>query len=60
MILTLKEYEGLTGPVSFDETGRRKNYKINIYQVELNKPFTRVNHFNNIIEKINCKINYFI
>ena len=35
-------YVGLTGPVSFDKFGRRKNFTIGIYKTEMNKELTKV------------------
>lgn len=35
-------FTGLTGPVSFDENGYRKNYEIHVSRVGLNQPPLRV------------------
>ena len=35
-------FEGLTGPISFDEQGRRANYSIGIYRIALNMPLAKV------------------
>eukprot|EP00105_Crassostrea_gigas_P020120 XP_011438820.1 PREDICTED: glutamate receptor 2 [Crassostrea gigas] len=36
------EFNGLTGPVSFDENGYRKNYEIHVSRVGLNQPPLRI------------------
>lgn len=38
----MQPFEGLTGPISFDSTGRRTNYTIDIYRVALNMPIAKV------------------
>ena len=35
-------YNGLTGPISFDSTGKRTNFTIGVYKVELNSPLKKV------------------
>ena len=41
-----KAYEGITGPLSFDSTGKRNNYKIDVYRIELNTPQKKASHKN--------------
>ena len=36
-----KQFDGLTGAIYFDSYGRRKNYTIGIYKVELNSPLSK-------------------
>ena len=38
-------YEGLTGAMRFDSHGKRVNYKISVYKVELNKPLMKVGNY---------------
>ena len=37
-------YNGLTGPISFDSSGKRSNYTIGVYKVELNSPLKKVDN----------------
>lgn len=35
-------YDGLTGSLNFDSSGKRIKYKIDIYRIELNTPLNKV------------------
>ena len=38
-------HEGLTGPVSFDSTGRRRRFNLGVYKVSLNRPLKRIGYY---------------
>ncbi len=40
---TLKDFKGITGPVSFDETGERINAKFNVYEIQNDKSYKIIN-----------------
>ncbi len=39
----LKDYEGITGPVSFDEAGERVNTKFNVYEIQADNSYKIIN-----------------
>lgn len=42
MIFKAQVFEGLTGPVEFEANGNRKNYKIGVYNLEMNSRLAKV------------------
>ncbi|XP_041357984.1 glutamate receptor-like [Gigantopelta aegis] len=40
------EFEGLTGRLAFDSTGMRKNYKLDVYDIAMNRGIAKIGYWN--------------